>query len=55
MGEPKARFTLGWHYEHGIGVEKDMGEAKRLYQLAVEQGHAQAQKDLARLAGLAAR
>eukprot|EP00010_Vexillifera_abyssalis_P004079 CAMPEP_0201553498 /NCGR_PEP_ID=MMETSP0173_2-20130828/29851_1 /ASSEMBLY_ACC=CAM_ASM_000268 /TAXON_ID=218659 /ORGANISM="Vexillifera sp., Strain DIVA3 564/2" /LENGTH=51 /DNA_ID=CAMNT_0047964325 /DNA_START=15 /DNA_END=166 /DNA_ORIENTATION=- len=40
------QFKLGVRYEHGRGIEKDMKEAARLYQLAAKQGFAMAQYNL---------
>ena len=32
----RARFNLAWMYEHGLGVTKDLKEAARLYESALE-------------------
>jgi SEL1 protein len=32
----RARFNLGWMHEHGLGVPKDLKEAARLYESALE-------------------
>ena len=41
------QFNLGFCYYNGQGVAQDHGEAKRLWQLAAKQGHADAKKQLA--------
>ncbi len=38
-GNAHYQYQLGYCYEHGIGVEKDENEAKRLYSLAATQGN----------------
>mmetsp|Transcript_11770 Transcript_11770/g.27891 ORF Transcript_11770/g.27891 Transcript_11770/m.27891 type:complete len:156 (-) Transcript_11770:235-702(-) len=42
-GEARAQFMLGWCYDQGDGVEQDHFEAARLYRLAADQGHLDAQ------------
>jgi hypothetical protein len=42
-------MVLGWCYERGAGVPRDLAEAERLYHLAAAQGNATAQKGLERL------
>jgi len=37
---------LGWCYQNGDGVPKDLNEAIRLYQLSVNQGNSFAQNNL---------
>ena len=44
----EARYNLGYMYEHGLGVKKDMNAARQWYMKAAEQGHVEAQKALAR-------
>ncbi len=45
--DPVASHVAGWFAMHGIGgCPKDHGKAVRLYHLAAEQGHADAQYDL---------
>ncbi len=46
QGSASAQFDLGFQYEHGQGVTKDIDEAARLYRKAAEQGEAQAQANL---------
>jgi TPR repeat protein/SpoVK/Ycf46/Vps4 family AAA+-type ATPase len=43
QGYAYAQFGLGWIYEHGKGVTKDVQEAIRWYRRAAEQGYAYAQ------------
>jgi hypothetical protein len=43
---PDAQNELGWQYETGQGVPKDLGKAAELYQKAADQGHAYAQTHL---------
>src|SRR4051794_33594200 len=43
QGESNAEFYLGVMYARGLGVQQDLTEAVRLYQLAAAQGNAQAQ------------
>ena len=49
QGDDDGQFLLGYMYENGKGVAKDMGEAARLYRLAADQGSAAAQSSLSRL------
>jgi TPR repeat protein len=49
QGNAKAQFALGWKYEHGIGIPKDVGKAVEWYRLAAEQGDTSAQNALDRL------
>lgn len=46
---PKARFRLGYAYEHGRGVTQDPAEAARWYQAAIAQGDTEAQAALSRV------
>ena len=48
-----AKRLLGWHYENGLGVTKDLEKAFYWYTLANEQGHIDAKYDLIRLEQLA--
>ncbi|MDX1810597.1 MAG: hypothetical protein R3240_01500 [Gammaproteobacteria bacterium] len=41
-----AAYLLGRMYEQGDGVSKDLEEAKRLFKIAAEQGHEEAQQRL---------
>lgn len=40
-----ARYNLGFCYDNGIGVEKDIKKAIALYQAAADQGHATAREE----------
>jgi localization factor PodJL len=46
-GIAPAQFSLGGLYEKGLGVRKDVAEARRLYAAAAAKGHARAMHDLA--------
>lgn len=46
LGHVAAQNSLGFCYENGHGVDKDVDEAIRLYRLAAEQGVAKAQLNL---------
>jgi TPR repeat protein len=46
QGDAVAQTNLGWAYEKGDGVPRDMKEAARFYRLATEQGNAHAQNNL---------
>lgn len=48
-GEAEAQARLGFLYEKGRGVARDLGEAVRWYRAAAHQGHATAQYSLGRL------
>jgi TPR repeat protein len=37
-GQYADQFYLGWMYEHGVYVEKDIEKAKELYKQAADQG-----------------
>jgi TPR repeat protein len=49
LGDPQAQLALGSAYEEGRGVTRDLEQALRWYQLAAEQGLAEAQYQLAYL------
>ncbi len=51
-GEAEAQARLGFLYEKGRGVARDLGEAVKWYHAAVSQGHATAQYSLGRMHGL---
>jgi hypothetical protein len=46
QGDPEAQVQLGLLYEQGQGVERNLDEASRWFQLAAEQGYAPAQANL---------
>ena len=46
-GNSEAQFALGSFYYDGLGVERDMGQAKYWWGLAAKQGHQQAINNLA--------
>jgi TPR repeat protein len=46
QGDPEAQVQLGLLYEQGQGVEKNLDEASRWFELAAEQGYAPAQANL---------
>lgn len=39
-GDPEARYSIGWIYANGRGVNRDDGVAAYFFNLAAEQGHA---------------
>lgn len=45
-GDAKAQYSLGYMYEHGEGVKKNIDGAIKYYQLAAKQGHKNAQTAL---------
>lgn len=47
QGFAEAQANLGWMYQAGLGVEKDLGQARRWYVQAVKAKHAVAQNNLA--------
>jgi hypothetical protein len=49
QGYADGQFNLGWCYENGRGVPRDLDEARRWYRKAAAQGHADARKRLAEL------
>jgi uncharacterized RDD family membrane protein YckC len=49
QGNARAQNDLGWLYENGQGVPKDLGKAADLYQKAADQGDADAQFNLGNL------
>ena len=50
QGKVYAQNNLGYCYERGKGVKKDILEALKWYEKAAEQGHAEAVKNILRLA-----
>jgi TPR repeat protein len=46
-GDPRCQNDLGVLYERGLGIEKELAEAIRLYRLAAAQGLADAEENLA--------
>ena len=47
LGDADEQIRLAWMYEHGLGVEKNYGQALMWYRRAAEQGHSHAQNNLA--------
>jgi TPR repeat protein len=45
-GDPEAQYELGFYYEHGEGVEKDLEKAFEWYTKSAEQGDKNAQNHL---------
>ena len=45
-GHQGAQYHLGWIYENGIGLKKNLVEAERLYKLSASQGNVKAQANL---------
>ena len=45
-GHQGAQYHLGWIYENGIGLKKNIVEAERLYKLSASQGNVKAQANL---------
>ena len=45
----KASFMLGYMYHYGDGTSKDLKKAKEYYQLALQDGYLEAQKELDKL------
>lgn len=48
-GNAKALYSLGYMYENGEGVDKDIDKAKEYYQLSAEKGHKKAKLALKNL------
>jgi TPR repeat protein len=44
-----AQASLGWLYQEGLGIEKDLAQARNWYEQAAAQGHAVAQNNLGAL------
>ena len=44
-----ASFMLGFMYDYGDGISKDLEKAKEYYQLALQEGYLEAQKELDKL------
>jgi len=49
QGNLRGQYHIGYCYENGLGVSKDLNEARRWYNLAAEQGDSDAKKGLQRL------
>ncbi|MGB6755377.1 MAG: tetratricopeptide repeat protein [Xanthobacteraceae bacterium] len=49
QGLPPAQFRLGGLYEKGIGVKKDLAQARDLYTAAADKGNGKAMHNLAEL------
>ncbi len=45
-GDASAQYNLGLLYHHGLGVERQLGEAAKWYARATENGDADAQKSI---------
>ena len=45
-GDIRAQYSLGWHYENGVGVRQNPAEAVRWYRKAAEQGDGRAQTNI---------
>ena len=48
-GQYADQFYMGWMYEHGVYVEKDLAKAEDYYSRAAEQGFDLAQEALDRM------
>lgn len=46
MGDASCELQLGWHYEEGKGIGKNLGQAVRWYRAAAEQNHPRAEENL---------
>jgi len=46
MGDASCELQLGWHYEEGKGIEKNLGQSVRWYRAAAEQNHPRAEENL---------
>ena len=49
QGHAYGQFNLGYMYENGLGVVKNIGEARRWYRKAAEQGSEDAKERLKKL------
>lgn len=49
---PDALFNIGWAYEGGVGVERDLIKAEEFYRLAADRGHVSARQQLGESGGL---
>ena len=49
QGMPRAQYLLGWCFENGKGVEKDLDRALHLYRQAAEQEYKEAVEAVKRL------
>jgi len=52
QGDADAQYAMGTLYESGLGVQRDLGQARRWYQMAAVQGLPAAQNNLARMLSL---
>lgn len=48
-GNARAQYSLGYMYQKGEGVQKDIDKAKEYYQLSAKQGHVKAKSALKKL------
>lgn len=55
QGDELSLRNLGYFYEHGLGVAKNLRAAKEWYQKALDRGYSYAKDDLNRLVGLGVR
>ncbi len=46
MGDARAQTQLGWYYQEGIGIPRDVKKAVELYLKAADQGNSDAQNNL---------
>ncbi|KAK3836728.1 MAG: hypothetical protein J3R72DRAFT_450404 [Linnemannia gamsii] len=49
QGHAMAMFSIGYLYEHGLGVTRDFANAVRWYRKAVNNGYSDAKADISRL------
>lgn len=49
QGHADAQNNIGWCYQNGLGVAKDVHEAVKWYRKAAKQGNARSQKKLKQL------
>ena len=49
LDDPMATYLLGYMYEYGVGVDKDLDRARELLETAAQQGTASGQLELAHL------
>ena len=54
MGDASCQLQLGWHYEEGRGVERNLAQAVRWYRAAAEQNNPKAADNPGNMASSAA-